>query len=82
MLLLLPALLACLTTDSGPCSDYCDYICECHAGEADYDCDSCYTVYAETDASLDDQCLSDLNELRSSDETNGTGCTDGEDTAG
>lgn len=79
MFLLLTAL-ACLT-EIGPCQDYCDYICECHAGEEGFDCEQCRTEYAEVDSDLEDECETSLVDLRSEDEANGTGCDEGVDTA-
>ena len=66
-------LLACIT-DSNPCTDYCDYICDCHAGEADFDCENCYTVYGGTDASTQDECQTSLADQKSQDEQEGHTC--------
>ena len=78
-MLLFLATLACFT-DLGPCEDYCNYICECHAGERGYDCDQCRTEYSEVDPALEDECETSLLDLRTDDEANGTGCVDEVDT--
>lgn len=74
-------LLACFT-EAGPCTDYCDYICECHAGEADFDCDGCRAEYADADPELQDECIDELAALEQEDEDAGHECTGaGDDTA-
>jgi hypothetical protein len=79
MLLLL--LLACFGVTGGdPCQDYCDYICECHAGEADYDCDQCRTEYATSDPALQDECETTLVDLQNADDDAGTGCNAADET--
>ncbi|MDP2315528.1 MAG: hypothetical protein Q8P41_21700 [Pseudomonadota bacterium] len=81
MLLLL--LSACFGVSFGdPCADYCDYVCECHEGEASFDCDQCRTENSGTDAELQDACESSLTDLQADDEAAGTGCStaEGEDT--
>jgi hypothetical protein len=73
--MLLPLLLlACFGTSSDPCQDYCDYICDCHAGESGYDCDSCRTEYATTDAELQDECETTLIDLQDEDDAAGHTC--------
>ncbi|MES2642165.1 MAG: hypothetical protein V4850_21965 [Myxococcota bacterium] len=75
MLLLL--LSACFGVDFGdPCVDYCDYVCECHEGEAAYDCDQCRTENDGTDPELQDACESSLTQLQAEDDANGTGCSE------
>lgn len=73
-------LTGCLT-EAGPCTDYCDYICACHAGEPEYDCAECRTVYSDADPELQDECETELTTLQQQDEADGTGCVSGEDTA-
>lgn len=65
----------------GPCMDYCDYVCECHAGDEGFDCDACATVYEEADAETQDACQTELTTLQNDDQANGTGCDAPEDTA-
>ncbi len=71
-------LLACFT-ETGPCTDYCNYICDCHAGEEGYDCDSCFTVYSSADAQQQDECETSLADLRAEDQEAGNTCRDTED---
>lgn len=82
---LLPFLVLPVTSclvEAGPCTDYCDYICSCHAGEEGYDCEECRTVYSDADPELMDECETELTTLQQEDEANGTGCfDDGGDTA-
>ena len=79
--LLLASVLGSCLTEAGPCTDYCDYICACHEGEAGFDCDECRTVYSDADPELQDECETELTTVQQADEANGTGCDAGEDTA-
>lgn len=83
LLLLLPlGFLGSCGAEAGPCQNYCDYICSCHEGEADFDCESCYTEYSQPDPQLDDECSTELTTLKADDQANGTGCSgDTTDTA-
>ncbi|MFN7146422.1 MAG: hypothetical protein ACK4YP_21795 [Myxococcota bacterium] len=66
---------ACFGTSfADPCQDYCDYICECHAGEEGYDCEQCRTEYTSSDPALQDECETSLVDLQGEDQANGTGC--------
>ena len=67
-------LLACFG-EGGPCTDYCDYICDCHQGEADFNCDECYTVFASADAQQQDECEASLADQRAEDDSSGHVCT-------
>lgn len=67
--------------ETGPCEDYCTYICDCHAGEEGFDCEQCYTEYEAADPELQDECETSLLDLREADDAAGTGCVAGEDTA-
>lgn len=74
---------ACFGTSFGdPCEEYCDYICECHEGEAEFDCDQCRTEYASADAALQDECETSLADLQREDESNATGCDSSTDDTG
>lgn len=83
LLQLLPlGFLASCSVEAGPCQNYCDYICSCHEGEADYDCESCYTEYSAADPQLEDECSTELTTLKADDAANATGCdAAGDDTA-
>lgn len=80
MLVLL--LLAGCFTESLPCDDYCGYICDCHAGEAEYNCDECFASYEDAATEVQDACGTALNDLRRDDNANGTGCSSGGDDTG
>lgn len=72
---MLVALAGCPFTEAGPCADYCDYICECHAGEADYDCEGCRAEYAGgADPDLQDECETALVDLQAYDAETGHEC--------
>lgn len=74
---------ACIGGAAGePCDQYCDYICECHTGEAEFDCDQCRTEYASVDAELGDECEATLGDLQAQDVAGGTGCESSADDTG
>jgi hypothetical protein len=73
MLLLLLAL-ACDFSSAGPCQDYCDYVCDCHDGEAGFDCDQCRVEYADADPDLQDECETELLDLQDADADAGNEC--------
>ena len=72
---LLSVLLACdFTGSSGPCQDYCDYICECHDGEPGFDCAQCMTEYADADPATQDECETALLDQQDADAAAGLSC--------
>lgn len=73
-------LLAGCLTDSGPCTAYCNYVCDCHGDDPAYSCDDCYTVYGGGDAELQDECETALADLRQADQDAGLTCDDTTDT--
>ncbi len=60
------------------CTEYVDYMCECHADNPDYDCATQQAIYE--DASLDQQtqCALTLDEQMIEDEEDGLDCGLGE----
>lgn len=64
-LLSLLAAVACTPT-SDPCTEYADYMCDCHPEK---DCDELQTVYASgsSDADLQETCSADLDEQQEED---------------
>lgn len=72
---LLLLLTACFT-DAGPCTDYCNYICDCHDGEEGFDCEQCFTIYSSADAQQQDECETSLADLRAADQAAGVTCHD------
>ena len=63
-LLPLLALFACTTSD--PCTEYANYMCDCHPEE---DCEDLQTIYADgaADADLQESCAGDLDDQQSTD---------------
>jgi hypothetical protein len=60
-----------------PCQDYVDYLCDCHAGEPGYDCETLQQTYSAPDAALQDQCALDLEAQQAQDAEDGLACADG-----
>ena len=60
------------------CTEYVDYMCDCHADNPDYDCATQQAIYE--DASLDQQtqCALTLDEQMIEDEEDGLDCALGE----
>jgi hypothetical protein len=77
-LALLVAFAIACTVSSEPCDDYVDYMCDCHPEDPDdpdgVDCEELATQFSGTDPSLDEQCISSLDEQRDKDEANGWEC--------
>ena len=75
--LLLPFAVACIVS-SEPCDDSVDYMCDCHPEDPkDPDgisCEDLATEFEETDPSLEEHCISALDEQRDKDEENGWEC--------
>lgn len=65
---------SCELDSSGPCNNYCDYICECHADDGSLSCEDCRTIYSDEDPSLQDECETSLTDLQNADADAGTGC--------
>ncbi|MCB9777258.1 MAG: hypothetical protein H6742_01675 [Alphaproteobacteria bacterium] len=72
----LPALgLALLTgCEPDPCSDYVDYMCDCHDGDGDVSCQTYENTYANADADLQDECAIALEDQIDEDDANGVEC--------
>ncbi|MFZ5478340.1 MAG: hypothetical protein ACOZNI_16350 [Myxococcota bacterium] len=68
--MLLALFVACYSA-SGPCQDYCDYICDCHP---ELDCDGCYTEYGSADPALQDECEEALLDQQDADAAEGLEC--------
>ena len=84
----LPALLALLVAGgctSDPCTEYANYMCDCHPEE---DCEDYQTIYGSgnADADLQESCAADLEDEQEEDgaedyDLTGECGTEGEDTA-
>jgi hypothetical protein len=59
---------------SDPCVEYCDYICDCHPNDPEYDCDACRTSLGESDPALQDACETELVALQEADQQASDGC--------
>ncbi len=55
-----------------PCSDYVDYMCDCHGDEID--CASYENTYENADQDLQDQCALALEDQEDEDAANGEEC--------
>lgn len=65
-------LLAC--DEETPCDRFADYVCTCHEGEDDFDCDSLLQLAENPTQDAIDGCQVDLEQLKSEDETEGLVC--------
>lgn len=79
LLLLIPLSVACLE-DKDYCEEYIDYICDCHADDPDYDCDSLQSIYAESTLEQQNECSLTLDEQQQDDVDDGVECEIGDDT--
>lgn len=62
----------CLTEDS--CSEYVDYMCDCHEDDPEVDCDELDATYGNADADLQEQCAIELDDQITADEDEGYEC--------
>jgi hypothetical protein len=67
--LLLASLSACL---DDACVEYVDYMCDCHAEDAD--CGALRTTYSNADADLQDECIVALEDQQDADASAGLEC--------
>ena len=63
---------ACVTTDA--CDEYVDYMCECHADDPDYDCNTLRIIYQDADGETLSDCQVTLQDQQSEDDANGESC--------
>ncbi len=68
----LTVLSACVTTDA--CDQYVDYMCDCHADDPDYDCNSLRIIYQDADGETLSDCQVTLQEQKSEDDAAGESC--------
>lgn len=57
-----------------PCSDYVDYMCDCHDGEPGVDCQALENTYADAGPDLQDECVIALEDQQDEDAQNGVEC--------
>ena len=71
------SLTACFE-EADHCSDYVDYMCDCHEEDPSFSCEDLRASYEE--ATLEDQndCAVDLDSQRQDDEEDGAACEAGD----
>ena len=57
-----------------PCQDYVDYMCDCHGEDTGFDCNELQRVYADADASVQQQCQLELSDQQDQDDADGETC--------
>ena len=46
----------CIELEEDSCSEYVDYMCNCHADDPNYNCSELKNLYQEPDAATQEQC--------------------------
>ena len=64
------------------CTEYVDYMCECHTDNPDYDCETQQAIYEDASLEQQTQCALTLDEQMIEDEENGLECGLGLDDTG
>ncbi len=64
-----------------PCTDYVDYVCECHADDPSYDCETIRLAHENHDVEQYEDCQFALEEVQVKDSETGFVCATG-DTGG
>lgn len=67
------ALFACDEPENA-CDDYVDYMCDCHADDPEFDCETLTATYANAGPDVQDQCVIDLEDQQEADEAAGLTC--------
>ncbi len=62
------------------CTEYVDYMCDCHADDPDYDCATQQAIYDEASFEQQAACALSLDEQLIEDDENGLDCELGSDT--
>ncbi|RME29422.1 MAG: hypothetical protein D6798_00080, partial [Deltaproteobacteria bacterium] len=65
-------LLLLVGCEPDPCTDYVDYMCDCHPD--DVDCATLENTYADADVSLQDECAIALEDQQAQDDEEGWEC--------
>lgn len=60
--------------EANSCDAYVDYICDCHANDASFDCEGLRTSLANASADVQDQCTIDLEDQEQADDDSGYVC--------
>ena len=64
-----------------PCNDYVDYVCDCHADDLDYDCETIRLAHENHDVEQYEDCQLELDRVKVADAASGFVCATG-DTGG
>jgi hypothetical protein len=62
------------------CTEYVDYMCDCHNDDSDYDCATQQAIYDDTSFEQQTECALSLDEQLVEDDDNGLDCELGSDT--
>ena len=62
------------------CTEYVDYMCDCHAEDPDYDCATQQAIYDDASFEQQTECALSLDEQLVEDDDNGLDCELGSDT--
>ena len=65
---------ACIELEEDSCSEYTEYMCNCHADDPNYNCSELKNVYQDADASTQEQCALDLDDQIYEDTQEGLSC--------
>lgn len=74
--LLAGSLTACFQ-EADHCSDYVDYMCDCH-DDSEYSCEDLRASYEEASLEQQNDCAVDLDNQRQLDEEDGAACESGD----
>jgi len=69
---------ACVEVDS--CTEYVNYMCDCHGDDQDVDCSTLQATYDEASSELQDECSLALDDQEAEDFSESYVCGGGEDT--
>ena len=62
------------------CTEYVDYMCDCHADASNYDCTTQQAIYDDASFEQQTECALSLDEQLVEDDDNGLDCELGSDT--
>ena len=75
--LLAGSLTACFE-EADHCSNYVDYMCDCHEEDPSFSCEDLRASYEEATLEQQNDCAVDLDEQRQVDEEDGASCESGD----
>ena len=64
----------CIELAEDSCSEYVNYMCNCHSDDPNYNCSELKVTYENPDASTQEQCALDLDDQIYEDEQEGLSC--------